>query len=263
MYKKTLCGLLAAAALSLPAQGARAAHTVPVQVDGFPLETVCYLEDGVTYVPLRTLLDTLGGWELRWDGASRSAVGSGDGHWLTACPASGTVTLDGETRTGRVFLESGRTYVPLRAMAELLGGGAEWDPYLGGAAMTSGSAGYDAAELYWLSRIISAESRGEPLEGQIAVGNVVLNRVDSRDFPDTIPDVIFDQEDGIQFEPVGNGTVYQTPTDQSVEAAMRVLDGEEVLEGAMFFYAPALSPGTWINENRTYLTSIGCHRFYL
>ena len=120
MYKKTLCGLLAAAALSLPAQGARAAHTVPVQVDGFPLETVCYLEDGVTYVPLRTLLDTLGGWELRWDGASRSAVGSGDGHWLTACPASGTVTLDGETRTGRVFLESGRTYVPLRAMAELL-----------------------------------------------------------------------------------------------------------------------------------------------
>ena len=41
------------------------------------------------------------------------------------------------------------------------------------------------------------------------------------------------------------------------------IDGEETLEGAMFFYAPALSPGTWINENRTYLTTIGCHRFYL
>ena len=94
-------------------------------------------------------------------------------------------------------------------------------------------------------------------------GNVVLNRVESEDFPNTIQDVIFDCVDAIQFEPVGNGTVYNDPAAQSVEAAMRVLDGEETLEGAMFFYAPALSPGTWINENRTYLTTIGCHRFYL
>ena len=53
------------------------------------------------------------------------------------------------------------------------------------------------------------------------------------------------------------------PTDQSVEAARRTLSGEKSLEGAMFFYAPALSEGVWINGNRTYLTTIGCHRFYL
>ena len=164
---------------------------------------------------------------------------------------------------GQVYVKSGRTYVPLRLTMNLLGGSATWDPWLGGAAVTSRDASHDAADLYWLSRIISAESRGESLHGQIAVGNVVLNRVESPDFPDTIPGVIFDRVDGIQFEPVKNGTVYDTPTAQSVEAARRALDGETVIGDALYFYAPALSQGVWINANRTYAQTIGCHRFYL
>ena len=95
------------------------------------------------------------------------------------------------------------------------------------------------------------------------MGNVVLNRVESPDFPDTIPGVIFDRVDGVQFEPVKNGTVYDTPTAQSVEAARRALDGETVIGDALYFYAPALSQGVWINANRTYAQTIGCHRFYL
>ena len=67
----------------------------------------------------------------------------------------------------------------------------------------------------------------------------------------------------VQFEPVSNGTVYDTPAASSVEAARRVLNGEKTVEGALYFYAPALSPGTWIVSNRTYLTTIGCHRFFL
>ena len=95
------------------------------------------------------------------------------------------------------------------------------------------------------------------------MGNVVLNRVASREFPNTIPGVIFDRVDGVQFEPVSNSTVYNTPTAQSVEAAKRVLNGERVVGNALYFYAPALSQGVWINANRTYYTTIGCHRFYL
>lgn len=66
-----LCGLLAAASLSLPA---RAARTVPVQVDGDVLPAACYLEQGVTYVPLRTLMDAFGGWEVFWDAQEQEAV---------------------------------------------------------------------------------------------------------------------------------------------------------------------------------------------
>ena len=143
------------------------------------------------------------------------------------------------------------------------GGSVEWDPYLGGAAVTSAGAEYDAADFYWLSRIISAESRGEDMTGQIAVGNVVLNRVKSAEFPNTIPSVIFDRKHDVQFTPVSNGTVYLPPTAQSIQAAKRALNGENTAGKALYFYAPALSQGTWINANRTYLKTIGCHRFYL
>ena len=259
--RRVLLGLLAALTLAVPA---RAARTVPVQIDGTELAAVCHLESGVTYVPLRALLNTLGGWELEWDSRQRAAVAVSGSSRLTASPAAGTVTVDGAARPGKVYVQEGVTYVPLRTTAELLGGTVEWDAYFQGAAVTSAGAEYNAVDFYWLSRIISAESRGEPLEGQIAVGNVVRERVENEDFPDTIPDVVFQQADGIvQFEPVENGTVYLDPAEQSVEAAKRTLAGEKTPEGAMFFYAPALSEGVWINANRTYLTTIGCHRFYL
>ncbi len=257
--RSAFCGLLAAASLTLPSHGLRA---VPVQVDGQLLPGSSHLEEGVTYVPLRYLLDALGGWEIGWNADTCTADAVNGRSRLSADPAADTVTVDGAVREGKVYVENGRTYVPLRLTADLLGGSAEWDPYLGGAAVTSADAEYDAAELYWLSRIISAESRGESMEGQIAVGNVVLNRVASEEFPDTVPGVIFDRVDAVQFEPVENGTVYDPPAESSVEAAMRVLDGEEAVEDVMYFYAPALSRGVWINANRTYSTTIGCHRFY-
>ena len=144
-----------------------------------------------------------------------------------------------------------------------LGGSVAWDPQLGGAAVTSPGADHNAMDLYWLSRIISAESRGENMTGQIAVGNVVLNRVAAKEFPNTIPAVIFDRKHDVQFTPVSNGTVYLPPTAKSVEAAKRVLNGENTAGKALYFYAPALSQGTWINANRAYLKTIGCHRFYL
>lgn len=260
MKRQLLCGLLAAASLSLPA---RAARTVPVQVDGGLLRSGSYVERGVTYVPLRYLLDAMGGWTVSWDSREQEAVAVSGSARLAADPAADTVTINGRDYAGRVTVENGRTYVPLRLVTEALGSSAEWDSYLGGAAVTSAGAAHGAADLYWLSRIISAESGAEPMEGQIAVGNVVLNRVASREFPNTIPGVIFDRVDGVQFEPVANGTVYKTPTAQAVEAARRVLVGERVIGNAMYFYAPALSKGVWINANRTYYKTIGCHRFYL
>lgn len=265
MMKRTLAaGLLTAAlAASAAVPAAAAERTVPVQVDGAELETVNYLENGVTYVPLRALLDAFGGWELHWDSAKCQAAASSGAMRLTADPAADSITVNGIPYAGRVTVRGGRTYVPLRLTANLCGAGVAWDGTLGGAAVTSPEAEYDAEELYWLSRIISAESQGEPLEGQVAVGNVVLNRVASDEFPDTVREVVFDLHDGVQFEPVSNGTVYLDPADSSVQAAKLALSGAEPVGACMYFYAPALSQGTWINANRTYYTTIGCHRFYL
>lgn len=121
----------------------------------------------------------------------------------------------------------------------------------------------DADAVFWLSRIISAESKGESLEGQIAVGNVVLNRVKSSEFPNTIYGVIFDDRWGGQFEPVRNGTIYLEPTEQSIFAAKQCLSGVNNIGNCLYFLAPDLAQNFWIPQNRKYVTTIGCHDFYL
>ena len=113
-----------------------------------------------------------------------------------------------------------------------------------------------------MARIISAESRGEPLLGKLAVGTVVLNRVASDEFPDSIYDVIFDNQWGIQFQPVANGTIYNEPTEESMLAAKLCLDGARVAGDSLYFLAPELTDNHWIMENREYVTTIGCHWFY-
>lgn len=260
-YKYLLTAALLCAALTLPAKAVR--RSAAVQVDGSLVTHDAYVEQGVTYVPLRALLNTLGGWRVWWDGDAGQAAAVSDDAVLRADPGENAVAVNGQQFSGRVTVERGVTYVPLRLVCEALGCGVEWDPYLDGAAVTSPGASYDAGELYWLSRIIYAESGAESMAGQIAVGNVILNRVRSSRFPDTVEGVIFDRKDAVQFEPVGNGRIYQTPSPQSVEAARRALDGERIVGAALYFYAPALSQGVWINANCAYQQTIGCHRFYV
>ncbi len=121
---------------------------------------------------------------------------------------------------------------------------------------------YNATDLYWLSRIISAESRGEPFAGQIAVGNVVLNRVRSSQFPNTVKGVIFDTKYGTQFAPAASGTVYETPTASAVMAAKVCLEGYSLSSTMMYFYNPKTASSSWIASTRTYVMTIGNHRFY-
>lgn len=248
-------------ALTVPARAV--GRPAPVQLDGQLLSAAAYVDSGVTYVPLRALLNALGGWSVRWDSDTQQAAADSASRTLRADPLADTVVIDGTVLRGRVTVERGVTYVPLRAVCEALGCAVAWDPYLGGAAVTTPAAGYDASELYWLSRIIYAESGAETMTGQLAVGNVVMNRVASPHFPDTVQAVIFDRKNAVQFEPVANGSIYKVPSARSVAAAKRVLDGENVIGSALYFYAPALSQGTWINANRTYQQTIGCHRFYI
>ena len=119
--------------------------------------------------------------------------------------------------------------------------------------------GYNEESLYWLARIISAEAKCEPIEGQIAVGNVVLNRVEHDGFPNTIEEVIFQKN---QFSPVNNGSIYQEPTKSSLESAERVLRGERLVDrDVLYFYnANAVSRGSWVRSRET-VTVIGNHTF--
>ena len=121
---------------------------------------------------------------------------------------------------------------------------------------------YSSDDLYWLSRIISAESGAEPFRGKIAVGNVVMNRVKSPSYPNSIWGVIFDRKHGIQFTPAVTGTIYRTPTAESIVAAKACLEGYSISDTALFFLNPRIATNFWIVNNRPFEFSIGNHDFY-
>lgn len=123
--------------------------------------------------------------------------------------------------------------------------------------ITPGDSFYDADSLYWLSRIIYAESGNQILAGKIAVGNVVMNRVNSSIFPSNIYDVLHQKN---QFTSVYGSNFGRTPNAESVIAAKLVLDGAEVLPTALFFARAGLN--CYASRNRPYVATIGAHAFY-
>lgn len=263
-WKQGVAGILAALAL-MP--GAQAAGW-NVKLDGKNLSAQeAWIEDGISYMTLAAFSGETGR-TLSWDG--KQAILEGENLSLTAAP--GAIYILSNDRAlyvpDGVKAVNGRTVFSLRLLAQVTGGKLTWDTATGTAHLdTRGTvpaqANYDQEDLYWMSRIISAESRGEPLLGQIAVGNVVLNRVADQEFPNTVKEVIFDDKYAIQFEPVENGTVYQEPTESAVLAAKMSLEGADVIGPALYFYAPKLSPVNWINQNRPFHMTIGCHDFHL
>lgn len=121
----------------------------------------------------------------------------------------------------------------------------------------------DRDALYWLARIVHAESSGEPYEGKLAVANVILNRKESKRFPNTIYNVIFEYYKGIpQFSPVADGSIYNTPSAESMRAAEAAAQGINNIGQALFFFNPEKAEGAWIKESCTYVTQIGDHVFY-
>ena len=128
--------------------------------------------------------------------------------------------------------------------------------------MVKADSAYDYEDLYWLSRIISAEAKGEGFTGQIGVGTVVLNRVRSSQFPNTVKGVVFDKKYGTQFTPVANGTIYQTPTQSAVIAAKMCLDGYTLSNSVLYFLNPSIATSSWIQNNRKYAFRVGNHEFY-
>ena len=110
-----------------------------------------------------------------------------------------------------------------------------------------------------LARLINGEARGEPYKGQVAVGAVVMNRVKSSEFPDTISGVIYQKG---QFSCVTDGQFNKAIDEDSTvyKAAQEALNGADPTNGCIFFYNPKTSKSKWLYTRKTVVT-IGSHRF--
>ena len=114
-----------------------------------------------------------------------------------------------------------------------------------------------------LIRIVEAEAGGEDIIGRMLVANVVLNRLEIGFGGDTISDVVFAKG---QFSPVADGRFFTvTPSETTIEAVERVLDGEDYSEGALYFMCRPLASKKgrrWFDKNLKFLFKHGCHEFY-
>lgn len=113
------------------------------------------------------------------------------------------------------------------------------------------------ANIYLLARIISAEARGEPYTGQVAVGAVVLNRVEHPSFPDTLSGVIY--QNGA-FTAITDGQFNQPISDSAYRAARDALNGWDPTGGCIYYYNPAKTSNKFI-WSRPVVITIGAHRF--
>lgn len=164
---------------------------------------------------------------------------------------------------GKVRNVNGSTMLPVRTLAQIFNGEVWLDELgnchvqLGETLLTSGTEYYNEEQLDLLSRLINAEAGNQPILGKIAVGNVVLNRVQDPRFPDTIYGVIYAKN---QFSVVKNGRINRKPNASSVTAAKLALEGAQVLDNALYFHVSGLN--CWAARNRAYVTTIGNHDFY-
>ncbi len=125
----------------------------------------------------------------------------------------------------------------------------------------------DEKNLEALLRIVEAEAGGEDAEGKLLVANVVLNRVESDKFPDTVCEVVFQRENGVtQFSPVSNGRYWSVQiSEETVEAVERALEGEDNSQGALYFAARKYADDDrmkWFDEKLTFLFAHGGHEFF-
>ena len=115
-----------------------------------------------------------------------------------------------------------------------------------------------SSDQYLLARLVYAEARGESYKGKVAVAAVVLNRVSSSSFPNTISGIIYQQG---AFESVSNGAINLSPDSDSLRAAKEAMNGWDPTGGCLYFYnASTVSSGSWI-LSRTVKTVIGNHCF--
>jgi len=119
------------------------------------------------------------------------------------------------------------------------------------------AAAYNESETYLLGRLVHGEARGEPYVGKVAVAAVVLNRVRSSSFPNTIAGVIYQAG---AFDAVADGQINLTPDEDSLRAARDALNGWDPTGGCLYYYNPVTSTNQWIWTRQVQL-SIGKHNF--
>lgn len=259
--------------LSLTSVASPNSYGVGVNIDGYAFSGEIDVRNSTTFVGIRKFANAMdSSARVTYNSYTKTLTVKSSKLNLVATNGKNYIEANGRylfTSTP-IYMINGRMYAPVMLLAKAFDAKISWSDYSssfnivrGSGGILSGDSFYRADEVYWLSKIISAEARGEIMSGKVAVGNVILNRVRSYSFPNTIYSVIFDRKNGIQFSPVANGTIYNNATADSVIAAKICLEGYSISNGILYFVNPSVVPNSWASRNRPFYAKIGNHAFYL
>lgn len=249
------------------AMNVHAADDIKIHVDGVPVSTefAPFIENSYTYLAARTVGDIVGANKVDWNNEEKSVTISADETDVKLVIGSEYAVVDGiPINTGVTpVIRNDRTYLPVRFIAETFGADVNWDGGTKTVFINMSEYEAESTEFDWLARIVNAEAGGESYEGKLAVANVILNRVASPDFPNTIYGVVFDKYNNIyQFTPVANGYIYTEPNAESIIAAQDALNGANNIEDCLYFNGVEMAETSWAALNREYYTQIGGHCFF-
>lgn len=258
MYKNIAKYIVGVMVVCLGLLGARdvKANCVPKVLYQDNIHVVSNNQTGL--YPLREVCDIIG-YEIRWDNRQKKAYIKGTG---------------AEYYVRNTNIVNGVSYVTATELSKYvkeLSYNEEYNVIMVGKSYTGDElvkkclsiTGYTKADMDWLSKIVSAEARGEDYYSKIAVANVILNRVEHHQYPNNIKGVIFDKKSGVQFTPTVNGQINKSATKESVYASFDALCGYDNSGGALFFINPTIAKTSWVSRNRTYIFSMGNHAFYI
>ena len=257
------------------ASNPRRGTLIPIMFDGEPIlsEIPARLIDSTTFVPLAEFVREVTDEETEADIKQHENTLTIElpGLHITATYGNIYIVANGRylfAPTGFRMIE-GEMLVPIRPVAKAFGFTVDWCPETSSVTLMPeydfikcGSEFYDEEDLYWMARIIRIESHNEPFLGKIAVGNVIMNRVNSRSFSaSTVRAVIFDRANGVQFPPAHTAAMTaRDPCATCIIAAKLALEGANVVDNALYFNERRLN--SWARRNRPFVTTIGNHDFF-
>ena len=248
-------------------------NAVQLVYNGFPLELQNYarLHGGITCVPVRDFFEAMG-CTVSWDPSVNSiTITREDGLHMELQPGSRLAKANGRCwyMASTCSYTAGNTMIPLRDAAKVFSGQVTWEKetktayILGAGLLESGETYYDQEDLLWIARIVRHESGNQPLDGKVAVANVIINRMRSSAFPNTAEEVIYDTRNGVQFVKRSSKSILKEPSEQCYLAAMLALEGYETAPDCFYFASNKVASRCWAGRNRQVYTVIGGHTFFL
>ena len=231
---------LSATAVTGTAYAVNHSHNAPQAVEA-TVATAAVLRQGSSGSEVKEVQRRLKNWGY-YTGAVDGVFGAGTKKAVIAFQKKNGLTADG---------------VVGKSTYKALGMNDSYNTLNRGQSSSASSSSYTSSDLYVLAKAIYAEGRGESYTGQVAIGAVIMNRVRSSQFPNTIAGVVYQKG---AFTAVADGQINLEPNETAYNAAKDAMNGWDPTYGCLYYYNPAVATSAWIFNRKT-VTVIGKHVF--